>query len=417
MSAHLPVYPVSCRLAACGMVCTLLLVGAGYLDAMPREAGATIPQPPAELRLRALDLAYNLDYDDALTLLRKGVEVAPDDVAAHRTLATVLWLKLVFERGAVTVDHYLGSFSRARVDLKPPAADRDAEFRRHAGRARELAEQRLSKTPRDVQAQYDLGVALGLEASYMATVEGRLLAGFRAARRSFDLHESVLEQDPSRGDAALIVGMYRYIVSTLSLPMRTLAYIVGFGGNREQGIGLLRRAAASGGESRPDALFALTLIYNREGRYDEALAALRELRTLYPRNRLVALEAGATALRAGRSRDAITLLDEGMAMLADDDRPRVPGELALWHLKRGGARMLAGDVAGAEADLRVATAGDAQAWVNGRARLALGQLSLRRGERAAARQQAEQAVTFCQRGNDPECVNLARKLARSAHGR
>jgi hypothetical protein len=181
------------------------------------------------------------------------VEAGPDDVAAHRTLATVLWLKLLFERGAVTVDHYMGSFSRARVDLKPPPPDRDAEFRRHVGRARELAERRLAKTPRDVQAQYDLGVALGLEASYMATVEGRMLAGFRAARRSFDLHESVLEQDPSRADAGVIVGMYRYIVSTLSLPMRALAYIVGFGGNRDEGIALLggrRRAAGNRDRTR-----------------------------------------------------------------------------------------------------------------------------------------------------------------------
>jgi tetratricopeptide (TPR) repeat protein len=377
----------------------------------------TIRQPPAEVRLDALELAYNLDYDDALALLRKRVEAGPDDVAAHRTLATVLWLKLLFERGAVTVDHYMGSFSRARVDLKPPAPDRDAEFRRHVGRARELAERRLAKTPRDVQAQYDLGVALGLEASYMATVEGRMLAGFRAARRSFDLHESVLEQDPSRADAALIVGMYRYIVSTLSLPMRALAYIVGFGGNRDEGIALLRRAAASGGESRPDALFALVLIYNREGRYDEALAALRKLRTLYPRNRLVVLEAGATAVRGGHGREAVALLDEGMALLRDDDRPRVPGEQALWHLKRGGARALAGDIPGAEDDLRLATTSDAQPWVNGRARLELGQFALRRGERAVARQQAEQAVALCQRGNDPDCVNRARKLARSAHGR
>jgi tetratricopeptide (TPR) repeat protein len=377
----------------------------------------TTPQPPAELRIKALDLAYNLDYDEAIALLRKATATAPDDAAAHRTLGAVLWLKMVFERGAVTVDHYLGSFSRARVDAKPPPPEQEAEFRRHVSRARELAEQRLAKAPRDVQAQYDLGVALGLEASYTATVEGRMLAGFRAARRSFDLHESVLEQAPSRADAGLVVGMYRYIVSTLSLPMRVLAYVVGFGGNRDEGIALLERAAAAGGETRPDALFALALIYNREQRYDEALRALRELRTLYPRNRLVVLEAGATALRAGRGREAIAWLDEGMAMLADDPRPRVPGEMALWRLKRGTARAATGDQAAAEADLRAAAAPDAQAWVGGRARLELGQIALQRGARDAARQQAEQAVALCQRGNDMDCVNRARTLARSAHGR
>jgi tetratricopeptide (TPR) repeat protein len=419
MTARPPVQPRVPGLVFRALAIVLLLLAmASPLDAGGRE---TIPdttrQDSAGLRLKALDLAYNLDYDEAIALLRKAADAAPDDAAAHRTLATVLWLKMVFERGAVTVDHYLGSFSRPRVDAKLPRPGQEAEFRRHVGRARELAEQRLAKAPRDAQAQYDLGVALGLEASYMATVEGRMLAGFRAARRSFDLHESVLELAPSRADAGLVVGMYRYIVSTLSLPMRALAYVVGFGGNRDEGIALLERAAAAGGETRPDALFALALIYNREARYDQALETLRELRARYPRNRLVVLEAGATALRAGRAREAIARLDEGMAMLADDPRPRVPGEEALWRLKRGSARAVAGDPAGAEADLLAATSPGAQAWVSGRARLELGQIALQRGARDAARQQAEQAVALCQRGNDTDCVNRARKLARSAHGR
>ena len=36
----------------------------------------------------------------------------------HRALANVLWLNLLFQRGAVTVDHYLGSFSSQTVDLR-----------------------------------------------------------------------------------------------------------------------------------------------------------------------------------------------------------------------------------------------------------------------------------------------------------
>jgi tetratricopeptide (TPR) repeat protein len=420
MTARPPVPPRASGLAVYVVAGALLL--APPLDARGAKtiletSGPSTSQDPSHLRLKALDLAYNLDYDEAIALLRKATVAAPQDAASHRTLATVLWLQMVFEQGAVTVDHYMGSFSRARVDAKLPPPGQEAEFRRHVGRARELAEQRLAKAPRDVQAQYDLGVALGLEASYMATVEGRMLAGFRAARRSFDLHESVLEQAPFRADAGLVVGMYRYIVSTLSLPMRALAYVVGFGGNRDEGISLLERAAAAGGETKPDALFALALIYNREQQYDQALRALRDLRRLYPRNRLVVLEAGATALRAGRGREALARLDEGMAMLADDSRPRVPGEAALWRLRRGTAHAMTGDLAAAETDLHAAAAPDAPAWVSGRARLELGQIALQRGGREVAREQARQAVALCQRGNDVDCVNRARRLARSAHGR
>src|SRR4029078_8533786 len=92
------------------------------------------------------------------------------------------------------------------------------------------------RAPKDPQAHYDLGSALGLEASYMASVEGRLVAGFRTARHSHDEQGCVMELDPRRKEAGLIIGPYRYLVSTLSLPMRVMAYVAGFRGGNERGL-------------------------------------------------------------------------------------------------------------------------------------------------------------------------------------
>jgi tetratricopeptide (TPR) repeat protein len=371
----------------------------------------------SQLRLQALELAYNLDHDEAMALLRRAVASAPDDPAPHRTLAAVVWLNMLFRRGAVTVDHYLGSFTRARVDMKKPPPELDAEFKRHVTRAIELARQRVAARPNDAQARYDLGSALGLEASYTATVEGRMLAGFRGARAAFDEHERVMELDRARRDAGLVVGTYRYVVSTLSLPVRWMAYVVGFGGGRERGIQMLEQTAAVPGDSQVDAMFALILVYNRERQYDQALRVLASLRRMFPRNRLVVLEAGATALRAGRLTEADDLLTDGLAMFAKDKRARIPGEEALWRYKRGAARAALGRLDAALEDLRVATRADAQAWVGGRARVELGRLALKRGDRAAAAADAREADALCQQGNDPECVEDAKKLLRSARGR
>jgi tetratricopeptide (TPR) repeat protein len=397
----------------------------------PASGNGLHAQTSSELRERALQLAYDLDHDQALELLRRAVALTPDDPAPHRSLASVLWLNLLFRRGAVTVDHYLGSFSRSNVDLAKPPPEIDREFRLHVTQAISLAERRVQSNPRDAQAHYDLGTALGLQASYVATVEGKLLAGFRAARRAYDEHEKVLELNPARADAGLIVGTYRYIVSTLSLPMRMLAYVAGFGGGRERGIQMLegtagigqRGAAGTDRAGRPkndaqtDALFALVLVYNRERRFDEALLALQELRRLYPRNRLLLLEAGSTALRAGRAKQAEELLSEGLAMLAHEQRPRIPGEEALWRYKRGKARATLGNTEAALGDLQNATAGDSQPWVQGRARVEVGRLALRRGDRGAAAGEARQAETLCERGNDPVCIQDARELLRSSRGR
>ena len=107
-------------------------------------------------------------------------------------------------------------------------------------------------------------------------------------------------------------------------------------------------------------------MYNRERRYDDALRMLQELRRLHPRNRLVVLEAGSTALRGGHAAQAEALLTEGLAMLASDRRREDPGEEALWRYKRGAARVALGRLDAAAQDLQAAIApDDAAGWVQG----------------------------------------------------
>src|SRR5829696_719639 len=324
--------------------------------ALPLSVAAAPAQTPRELREKAADLTYNLDHDDAMTLLRQAIAADPNDPANHRALASTIWLNILFQRGAVTVDHYLGSFTKASVDVKNPPGDLDAEFKRAVARAIELSERRVAASPRDAQAHFDLGTAVGLQASYIASVEGRLMAGFRAARRSYDAEETVLELEPGRKEAGLIVGTYRYLVSTLSLPMRMMAYVAGFGGGKARGLTMIEETVAAGRDNRTDAEFALVLLYNRERRYADALRILDNLHKRYPRNRLILLEAGATATRGNRPADAEALLTEGMAMLARDKRRRIPGEEQLWHYKRGAARVLLRRRHDALADLRAAQA-------------------------------------------------------------
>ena len=393
-------------------VSSFLLVAAVLASITPAHG-----QDAASLRRRAFDLAYNLDHDEALALLRRAVAESPDEPANHRALASVVWLTILFQRGAVTVDHYLGSFNRTQVELSKPPPDLDAEFRKHVERAIELAESRAAWQPRDPQAHYDLGAALGLRASHIATVQGKMLAGFKAARRAYDEHEKVLELDPARADAGLVVGTYRYIVSTLSLPLRMMAYVAGFGGGRERGLQMLQQTASRGADSRTDAMFALVLLHNRERRYDEALRTLSELRKMYPRNRLVVLEAGSTALRAGRPSDGRALLTEGLAMLAAEKRSLMPGEEALWRYKRGAALAALNHADAAREDLKIAMGSGAPDWVRGRAHQELARLTLRAGDPATARSLAQQAESLCHRGSDPACVNDARQLVRSTRGR
>lgn len=355
----------------------------------------------AALRARAIVHTYNLDYDEATRDMTAAVKADPRDTAAQRGLAMIPWLMISFRRGAVTVDDYLGSISKQNVAMRQPPADLAERFQAHIGRALQLAEQQVAARPEDPEAHYQLGNAVGLEASYVATVEGRVLGAFRAARRAYDAHEYVLELDPSRKDAGLVVGMYRYVVSQMSLPVRMLAYVVGFGGGKERGIAMIEEAAAHRGDGAADAKFALVLIYNREGRYNDALRTLQQLQREFPRNRILWLEAGATALRAGRPADAERMLADGFSKLSADMRSRFFGEEALWLVKRASARLALDRREQAEADLRRALGLEARKWVTGRAHAELGKLADLRGNRVTARREFERAAALATEDNDP----------------
>ena len=121
-------------------------------------------------------------------------------------------------------------------------------------------------------------------------------------------------------------------------PLRLIAYLAGFDGNSDRGLRLVEEAAQYPGETRRNALFTLVLLYNREGRHDAALQLIKELQQQYPRNRLLWLEEGNTLLRAGRPADATAALEEGLARLARDTRPRAPGEESRWRLALESAR-------------------------------------------------------------------------------
>jgi len=364
------------------------------------------------LRERAADQIYNLDRDLAIDTFKQAIAADPGDPAAYRGLASGLWLSITFRRGNMTVDDYLGKVTRPTGQPPPPSPEAATGFRQALDHALVLARAQLEANRRDPDAHYQIGAAVGLRASYTATVEGSALGAFRAAREAYAEHERVLELDPHRKDAALIVGTYRYIVDTLALPLRWVAYVAGFGGGREKGLRLVEEAAGYAGESQTDARLALVLMYNRETRYDDALNQLTILASRYPRNRLLWLEMGSTNLRAGRPAAAEHVLDDAMTRFASDTRPRMFGEEALWHYKRGAARAALGRTAEAQKDLTLSLALNGRNWVKGRAHLELGKLALTAGDRATANKELQAAIALCGSDNDVAWADEARRMVR-----
>jgi tetratricopeptide (TPR) repeat protein len=376
------------------------------------SGAASADQRSEALRREAYDAAYNLDYERAADLFRQALAADPSDAASWRGAASVAWLRILFLRGTALVEDYLGHIrSSADVKMPAPPPELDAAFHQYIDKAVALGEQAVNKRYNDASAHYDLSAGLGLGASYAGTIEGRVWGAMKLARRSFSEGEMVLSLDKRRKEAGLVLGTYRYLVSSLPMAVRWMAYIVGFGGGRNEGIRLIEDAANHQSDVQTEARFALVLLYNREKRHADALSAIHGLELSFPRNRLLQLEEASTLLRANRPSDALKVLDEAMARLPQDARQRMLGEEVRWNLKRGIARLRLGMLNEAEADLKAAAAGqDARAWVLARIHIELGKVADVRGDRATAQAEYRIAVAQANSAGDEEAGMEATRL-------
>ena len=324
-------------------------------------------------------------------------------------MAGAYLMRIAFRRGVVTGDDFLSADTGAdTVDVPKPPADLALGFRTHADQALRLAEERVLAHPDQADAHYQLGSTIALLATYSAMVDGQVFSAFKFARRAYKANGRALELDPQRKDAGLTIGAYQYIISMRSLPVRWLAKIGGLDGDKARGIAMIEAASRYPGENQTDAQLLLSMIYNREQRYDEALDLLTDLQARYPDNRLLWLEAGATALRARDFEDARRHLDRGFAKLSAAPPPLVFGEQALWLYKRGASLVGLRRDAEAASDLKKALRTEGRHWVHARAHTELGKLADLTGDRDGARQEYRLAMQLAKTAETPSACRKPR---------
>lgn len=259
--------------------------------------------PPQLDKLRAdgYEALYNLDYEGARRHFNKMIEVAPDNPVGPQSLAASLWIQQLNESWELKSTLYI---DKAYTHGKEKTDQRQVEeFKKWTRRAKQLAQARLRRDPRDVEALYFLGAAEGLEAAYSAAVERKYMAALRAAEDAVDHHRKVLELSPKFYDAELTIGLQDYVIGSLPLPVKMLAGTFGVRGSKKRGLGALEKVARDGHWGRDVARVLLVDLYKREKRWDDAIATTRDLSTRYPRNYLFKLQlADAMALQIAAAR-------------------------------------------------------------------------------------------------------------------
>lgn len=273
-----------------------------------------------ELRTKGFEALYNLDYETARADFKEIERLFPEHPAGPQFQAALLWSKTLNESRRLKSSLY-GSDefyegSEDKVDERVVE-----EFRDYTRRARLLAEARLKRDPKDIEALYFLGATEGLKAAFEAGVQRSFMSALRDGSRSVDRHRDVIQLDPDFHDAELTIGLYDYVVGSLPLPVKILASMTGARGSRKRGLETLARVASDGRWAKDDAKALLIVLYKREKRFMDALALARELGDKYPRNYLFRLEAAdalsqqaATERYAGRANEATAHEREAFAI-------------------------------------------------------------------------------------------------------
>jgi hypothetical protein len=264
------------------------------------ESGATAATTPTmseaerkrfdALRTEGFDALYNLDYEGARRRFMELTKAYPDHPAGAQFLATSLWLKTLNESRRLQASLYNteGFYAKSEEKTDPKVL---AEFRELTRQAKTLAEARLKRDPKDIEALYFLGATEGLKAAFAGAVERSFMSALRNGSDSVDRHRDVLKLDPAFHDAEITIGMYDYVVSTLPLPVKIMAAIGGIRGSKKKGLERLERVTREGHWAQDDAKVLLIALYKREKRFNDALALARDLAAKYPRNYLFKLEA------------------------------------------------------------------------------------------------------------------------------
>ena len=233
------------------------------------------------LRAEGYEALFNLEYETAHKRFQQMMDLAPDDPTGAECYASSLWVQQLNEAWKLKSTLYSDSAndSKTRVDRK-----QSEEFHRWTRQAKQLAQVRLRKNPKDVEALYFLGAAEGLESAYAAGVERKFMPAFRSGTDAVEHHRAVLKLAPDFHDAELTIGLMNYVVGSLPLPAKMIAATMGVHGSKKRGLEMLERVAKEGKWARDLARMLLIDLYKREKRFDDAAKMASDLAAKYPRN-------------------------------------------------------------------------------------------------------------------------------------
>jgi len=229
---------------------------------------------------------YNLDFAGAQSDFATWEKMHPDDPVGPVSEAAGFLFSEFNRLGVLEAQFYEndGAFADRPKQTPDPAVR--GRFQAAIHRAENLAQTRLAKDPKDRDALFALTLSSGLQADYAALIEKRNLASLHFTKRASASAEELLGVCHDCYDALLATGFSKYIIGSMSAPVRWLLRMGGLPADKQGGLADLQTTAEHGHYLAPFARILLAVAYVREKDNSRALELLAGLQREFPGNTL-----------------------------------------------------------------------------------------------------------------------------------
>ena len=241
-----------------------------------------------------LDLGFNrlydLDFPGAKKEFQSWEQENPENPMGPVSEAAGILFSEFNRLGVLEAQFYENDSAFASRKKYEPDAKQHELFEQQLGLAETLGKARLARDPHDHDALLGMTLASGLRADYAALIEKRTLSSLHFTKESSAWADQLLAAHPVCYDAYLAGGISRYIVGSMSAPVRWLLRMGGVSGDKARGIAELQTTAANGRLLAPFARILLAIAFVRDKDTAHAREILLKLQKDFPNNHLFPLE-------------------------------------------------------------------------------------------------------------------------------
>ena len=355
---------------------------------------------------------YNLDYDGAMQKFDPVMKAHPQDPMAvgyvlMDTIFRELYRQDLLDTTYYAHEHFLSSGHKS--DIPESVRKHVDELTDHAVA---LADARIKANPDDKDAYFARGYVKGMHAAWMTLADHSFTGAARQGLASRNDSEQTLKLDPDYADAKMAKGIQQFAVASLPRFVRMLVGIAGIGGNKEDGLKLLRESAANGTVTKVESQTAMSLFLRHDQRYNEAYAVAQGLAKQYPHDFLFRLEEANLMKDAGHGPQAIAIYK---TVLDDAAKPGyfVEPRLQLAYFGLADTERGQGKVQdAADGYMKAASQPNCSDWMRKRAELNAGMMLDKLGRRADAMAAYTRAAAS---GGDQTQADAARKYLKSPY--